>query len=159
MQPKCTSRCIVSVNCGNGHGLPNVNTYCADGGTSRLNWGQLQRSWRVSLYIKSLQPRFSPDRMSAAGKMDIDMEEKVPLDLEAHAANYRGQMKVLRLQQIAKTSTSAALKSDAIRMAYAEVKHKTQNVDSFMKICQLAKDALVQGCDDDHPWCHMVSLS
>lgn len=83
----------------------------------------------------------------------------MPLDLEAHAANYRGQMKVLRLQQIAKTSTSAALKSDAIRMAYAEVKHKTQNVDSFMKICQLAKDALVQGCDDDHPWCHMVSLS
>ena len=87
------------------------------------------------------------------------MEEKVPLDLETHAANYRGQMKVLRLQQIAKTSTSPALKSDAVRMAYTEVKNNTQNIDSFTKISQLAKDLLVQGCDEDHQWCHMVRLS
>lgn len=82
--------------------------------------------------------------------------EKGSLDLDAYAANYRGPMKVLRLQQIARTSTSLALKSDALRMAYTEVKHNTQNVDSFVKICQMAKDAAVQGCDEDHPWCHMV---
>lgn len=87
------------------------------------------------------------------------MEEKTPLDLESYSSNYRGQMKVLRLQQIARTSSSHTLKSDALRMAYTEVKNNTQNVDLFLKICQMAKEATVQGCEEDHPWCNNVGVS
>jgi hypothetical protein len=91
--------------------------------------------------------------------MDIEMEDKLPLDLDAYASNYRGQMKVLRLQQIVRSTTSPALQGDALRMAYNEVLQNTQNVELFNKICQTARELNIQGCEEDHQWLQMVCIS
>lgn len=85
------------------------------------------------------------------------MCEKLPIDLEAHANNYRGQIKLQRLLHIARSTVVPDLRGDALRLAYTEVKAHSYNTAMFGKVCNLAVELGVSGCDPDPDWTAKVA--
>lgn len=90
--------------------------------------------------------------------MDVEMCDKLPIDLEAHANHYRGQIKVQRLLHIARSTSIADLRSDALRLAYTEVKAHSYNTVLFGKVCSLAVELGISGCDPDAEWTSKVCI-
>lgn len=87
------------------------------------------------------------------------MCDKLPIDLDAHANNYRGQIKVQRMLHISRSTANHSLRSDALRLAYTEVKTHSYNTLLFGKVCSLATELGVSGCDNDAEWTSKVGIS